>query len=92
MATAKRAGGLYWVDGKPVDFEGKEVPNAPAREPNTVVDRVAIERTADERSADRMGEAIAKALAPLIPAPSITSVEDPKDPKDPKETKNKGDK
>ena len=91
MATAKRPGGLYWVDGKPVDSEGKDVPNAPALEPNTVVDRAMLERTAEERSADRLGEAIANALT-RVAAPAPAPAEDPKEPKGAKDPKEKGDK
>lgn len=39
MATAQREGGLYYVGGKAVDAEGKEIPGAPKEQKDTPPDQ-----------------------------------------------------
>jgi len=65
MATAKRTGGLYWVNGKPVDANGVEVADAPPRDADTVVDPNLAHQSDAQRTAEAIGRAIGAEMAKL---------------------------
>lgn len=66
MATAKRPGGLYYVNGKAVDSEGNEVKGAPKQAPDTPPDQQPGAngvQTPEEKLANALAVALGKSPA-----------------------------
>lgn len=71
MATAKREGGLYFVNGRAVDANGEPVTDAPKHTPDTPPDQqpgATGGATSEERLAVAVGAAVAAAMSGKVPA------------------------
>ncbi len=69
MAVAKRPGGLYYVGQTAVDSEGKTIPDAPEREPDTAPSSQVgnpLGPSHDERIAAAVAGAVGPAVATAV--------------------------